>query len=184
MRLGSDPVVQQEVTLTKLRLLKWVCLPLLDRGHGMTSLSKERAEKRDARHGEWLWKTEGQIANVICKVPPLSLSKMSLLSETSLNPQWISKCYTHPSRNHPARAGIQFTARLGSGTEKIEEFRTGNEWCHYTQFQPRRNFGRQIVDTQSRTGSWGYQAQSWKAPWILPSVQAYQWRLPPRYLSI
>lgn len=131
---------------------------LLIWGRRMTSLSKERAEERDTHHeGEWLWKTEGLCLHllnyVICKVPSLSLSKISLLSERSLNLQWINKCYTYQHRNHPAWAGIQFTT---SGTEKTEEFRTGNEWCHYAQFQLHRNFGRQIVNTQSRTGSWGY----------------------------
>lgn len=53
----------------------------------MTSLSKER----EAHHeGGWLWKTEGLCLHLLncvtCKVPPLSLRKISLLSETSLHP--------------------------------------------------------------------------------------------------
>lgn len=64
---------------------------------------------------------------VTCKAPPLSLSKISLLFETCLHPQWVIKCYAYTSRNHPAQAGLQFTAGLGSGSEMTKEFRTGKE---------------------------------------------------------
>lgn len=165
-----------KMSCSKVLLLKCVHLSLWDWGERITSLSKERAKGREAHHeGGWLWKTEGLCLHLLTyvtgKVPPLSLNKTSC-------------CLRHLFRNHPAQPGKQFTAALGSHMEMTKEFRTGNEWCHYAQFPLHRNFGRQIVNTPSTTGSLDYQAWSWKAPWILPSVKAHQWHLPPRYLSI
>lgn len=112
---------------------------------------------------------------VLCKMPPLSLSKVSLLSERSLCPQGIAECSTFPSGNHLAQPGVQVTAGLGGGTEMTGELRTGGGWCRYAQFQHRRGLGRQVVNPQPTTGLLGSQAWSWRACWLLPSAETSQW---------